>query len=54
MNEEMFDVVAVDLNTKKERIIASNKSKKDAEAIIAMAVMRLGLEKEYYKIKEKV
>ncbi len=51
MSEEKFDVVAVNLNTKEERTITTDKSKKDAEAIISMAVMRRGLDTEFYKLK---
>lgn len=47
--EPMFDVVAVDFRTKKARIMATNKTAANAEAFIDMAIMRRGVEFEYYK-----
>lgn len=47
---ELFDVVAVNLNTKAERLIAEAKTEKNAEAIVMMAVMRRGVEEEFFKI----
>ena len=52
-NGKMFDVVAVNLDTKEERVIAANKTEKDAEAIISMAVMRRGVDKEFFKLRKK-
>jgi hypothetical protein len=42
MKDEMFDVVAVNLDTDKVRFIAQNKTLRNAEAIVSMAVMRRG------------
>ena len=46
------DVVAVNLETKKVRIIAADKNERNAEAIINMAVMRRGVETEFYTTVE--
>lgn len=43
-----MDVIAVNYNTKKVRIFARGKSEANAEAIIEMAVMRRGIEEEFY------
>ena len=47
--EEMFDVIAVNIKTGEKRIIDRNKSEKNAEAIVSMAVMRRGVEEEFFK-----
>ena len=46
---KLFDVVAVNLKDKSTRIIASAKSEKEAEAIVAMAVMRRGVDEEFFR-----
>lgn len=43
-----FDVVAVDQATNRVRILATDKSEKDAEAIANMAVMRRGVDLEFF------
>lgn len=43
-----FDVVAVGLETNKVRLIAENKSERNAEAIVMMAVGRRGVEEEFF------
>ena len=48
MSEPLFDVLAVEFKTKRVRRIAEDKRKADAEAIVAMAVMRRGVELEYF------
>ena len=45
----LFDVVAVEIKTGKERILATGKSEKNAEAIVNMAVMRRGVETDFTK-----
>lgn len=47
-----YDVIAVDLCTNEVRIIASNKSAKNANAISEMAVIRNGCEEEFFTIAE--
>lgn len=44
----MFDVVAVTIETGKVRLLAENKSERNAEAIVMMAVARRGVDKEFY------
>lgn len=48
-SEPLFDVVAVNLDTKAERVLATGKTEKNAEAIIHMAIARRGLAEEFYK-----
>ena len=45
---ENYDVVAVNIETSKVRMMAENKTEKNAEAIINMAVMRRGVDEEFY------
>lgn len=45
---EQFDVVAVNIDKGTVRIIERNKSLDNAEAIVSMAVMRRGVELEFY------
>jgi len=47
--EKLFNVVAVNISTSRERIIAENKTECDAEAIVNMAVIRRGVEEEFFK-----
>lgn len=44
----LYDVVAVDLGTNRVRLIANSKRFSDAEAIVKMAVMRRGVEQEFF------
>ena len=48
MIAELFDVVAVDLNTLAVRLIGKDKTLRNAEAIVQMAVMRRGCEEEFF------
>lgn len=45
---ELYDVVAVDHTTKSVRFMAQGKTLDNAEAIVSMAVMRRGLEEEFF------
>ena len=45
---ELFDVVRVDLATKKVALMAVNKSERNAEAIVDMAVIRRGVDGCFY------
>ncbi len=45
---QLYDVVAVNIKTGAKRPLATDKTERDAEAIIKMAVMRRGSEKEFY------
>lgn len=49
-DEAVFKVVAVTIATGAERLIAENKTKPNAEAIRDMAVIRRGVETEFFKV----
>ncbi len=44
----LFDVVAVSLQTNVVRLVAENKPKADADAVVSMAVQRSGCESEFF------
>ena len=44
----MKDVLAVNIDTRRVRLLAESKDERNAEAIINMAVMRRGVEEEFY------
>ncbi len=46
---ELFDVVAVNIETGEKRIISSDKTELNAEAIVKMAVARRGVDEEFFK-----
>lgn len=48
MDNQLFDVVAVNMKTNKVRIIAAAKTERNAEAIENMAVQRRGVEEEFF------
>lgn len=48
--DALFDVIAVNIYTNKERIISSAKTERNAEAIVEMTVMRRGVDEEFFKI----
>ena len=50
MGEPLFNVVAVSIANGATRVIAENKTRANAEAILRMAVGRRGVEEEYYNI----
>lgn len=47
-NGHLYDAIAVNIETSKVRIFDRNKTLRNAEVISAMAVMRLGVEEEFY------
>lgn len=47
---ELFDVLAVNLETKKVRFMANGKTEKNAEAISDMAAIRRGCDEEFYPV----
>jgi len=47
-NEVLFDVVAINLENHTVRVFYRNKDERNADAIINMAVIRRGVEKEFY------
>lgn len=46
--EKRFNVVAVNIQTQARRLIAENKSERNADAIVKMAVMRRGVDEEFF------
>lgn len=46
--EPLYDALAVNIETSKVRIFGQNKTLKNAEAISMMAIMRRGLDEEFY------
>jgi hypothetical protein len=44
----MYDVVAVSVESNAVRLMATNKDRKNAEAIVNMAVMRRGVDEEFF------
>lgn len=45
---KLYDVVAVNIQTRVIRLLAANKSERNAEAVVAMAVARRGVGEEFY------
>lgn len=50
MTTARFDAVAVNIETSKVRIFERGASYKDAEAVCKMAIMRRGLDEEFYSV----
>lgn len=48
MSDEMVDVIAVNIATGKVRFMAQNKTERNAYAIVNMAVMRRGVDEEFF------
>lgn len=46
---DLWDVVAINIQTQKRRIIAESKAAADAEAIVMMAVARRGVDTEFFR-----
>lgn len=46
--DKKYDVVAVSQKTSKVRLIGENKTKENAEAIETMAVIRRGVDEEFF------
>ena len=49
MHQELYDVIAVNRQSKEERVLATGNTRKNAEAIVLKAIMKRGVEKEYFK-----
>jgi len=47
---ELFDVIATSIRTKEQRVLAVGKTKENAEAFCDMAVMRRGVEEEFFSV----
>ena len=48
--EELYDVVAINIETSARRFIARGKTLRNAEAIENMVIMRCGVDEEFYEI----
>lgn len=48
MTANLFDVVAVNIESSRVRLMAEGKTKANADAIIKMACYRRGVETEFY------
>jgi hypothetical protein len=48
----LFDVIAVNIKTGVERVLAENRTRANAEATLNLAVMRRGVKEESYKIRQ--
>jgi hypothetical protein len=46
--EHLYDVVAVNIQSGRVRLMAEGKTRDNAEAVVTMAVMRRGVEEEFY------
>lgn len=44
----LYDVMAVNIADSTVRVMATNKTLENAEAIVSMAVMRRGVDEEFY------
>ena len=49
---KLYDVVAVDLGSCRVRLIAENKTKDNADAIMGMAVINRGVDIEFFAVVE--
>ena len=47
----LYDVIATNIKTGKHRVIASGKSEMNAEAIVNIAVMRQGVDEEFFSAR---
>lgn len=47
---ELWDVIAVDIKTGEHRVLEAAKAHRNAEAIMNMAIMRHGIDVEFYKL----
>jgi len=45
---DLYDVIAVNIKTGARRTLATDKTERNAEAIISLAVMRRGVTEEFY------
>lgn len=52
MNEELFDIVAVNFDTNIIQMMGVGKTRKNADAIEEMAIMRRGVEECWYTVVE--
>lgn len=50
--EKLYDVIAVNIATGEQRLMAERKDERNAEAIVNMAIMRRGIDEEFYESVE--
>ena len=50
-DEPHFDVIAIKIRGGSERLLARDMARRDAEAIVKMAIARLGVEGEFYVVR---
>jgi hypothetical protein len=50
LDTKLFDVVAVNIETGATRRIATGEIEEEAEAIVKLAVMRRGVDEEFFKV----
>lgn len=48
---KLYNVVATNIKTGEKRMLAENKTEDNAEAIVSMAVMRRGVDEEFFKVE---
>jgi len=48
MSDKLFDVIAVNMTTDRVRFMAQKKTKRNAEVIENMAVIRRGVDEEFF------
>ena len=51
--EKLFDVVATNIKTGKKRFIAQDETEGNADAIVNMAVMRRGVDEEFFTAEQQ-
>lgn len=47
---DLYDVLAVNLGTRRVRVLAGEKTKEDADAFANIAVIQRGVEEEFYPV----
>lgn len=50
MKQTMYDVVAVNLKTHLVRMMSESRDKANAEAVVNLAVMRRGVDEEFFAV----
>ena len=50
-DEPRFDVIAIRIRGGSERTLARDMARRDAEAIVKMAIARRGVENEFYVVR---
>ena len=48
--EHLWDVIAVNIKTGEHRVLAAGKTHRNAEACMNMAIMRRGVDVEFYEL----